>query len=287
MVERWAMLGFNSHRFMLPPPHVQLGPRPGFRRLRLTLAYDGGPWRGWQTLSSGDSVQDAVNRAFVKVAGQAVKTQGSGRTDAGVHALAQVAHADVPTSATLAPAAWRDALNACLPPSIRVLEVSEPHPHFHARYDAVGKVYRYRIWRPRVMDPFEVGRAWQVYGPLDEPLLHQSAERLLGTHNFARLSANRGGEREAEIRQDPLSTTRTLTRVAIAQPTPELLEIEFEGNGFLYKMVRLLVGSLMQVARGKLSYAWLDDLLERPTAEPKSHHAAPAEGLYLVEVRYE
>lgn len=272
---------------MTPPPHVQLGPRPGFRRLRLTLAYDGGPWRGWQTVSSGDAVQDALNAAFIKVAGGPVRNQGSGRTDAGVHALGQVAHADVPAAASLSTAAWGDALNACLPPSIRVTAVTEPHPHFHARYDAIGKTYRYRIWRPRVMNPFEVGRAWQVYGPMDETLLRKGADRLLGTHNFARLSANRGGEREAQIRQDPLSTTRTLRRVTLSQPTPELLEIEFEGTGFLYKMVRLLVGSLVQVARGKLSYAWFDDLLERPTAEPKSHHAAPADGLYLVEVHYE
>ena len=281
------MLSIDSSRSMTPPAHVQLGPRPGFRRLRLTLAYDGGPWRGWQTVSSGDAVQDRLNAAFLKVAGGPVKTQGSGRTDAGVHALAQVAHADVPADATLPLSAWRDALNACLPSSIRVLEVAEPHPHFHARYDAIGKTYRYRIWRPRVMTPFEVGRAWQVYGPLDESLLLQGAAHLHGTHNFARLSANRGGEREAEIRQEALSTTRTLRRVSISKPSAELLEIEFEGTGFLYKMVRLLVGSLVQVARGKLSYRWFEDLLERPHATPKSHHAAPADGLYLVEVHYE
>ena len=137
----------------------RFGPAAGSKRLRLTLAYDGGPWRGWQSMPGGGTVQDMLNEAFFKVAGMPVRTQGSGRTDAGVHALAQVAHADVPESASLAPEAWRNALNACLPPSIRVLDVDEPPQPFHARFDALGKIYRYRIWRGRELDPFEIGRA--------------------------------------------------------------------------------------------------------------------------------
>jgi tRNA pseudouridine38-40 synthase len=265
----------------------RLGPREGFKRLRLTLAYDGTPWRGWQTLPRGGTVQDELNGAFFKVAGAVVRTQGSGRTDAGVHALGQVVHADVPEAAGLSVEAWNSALNACLPASIRVVEVSEPEPRFHARFDAVGKTYRYRIWRPRVMSPFEVGRAWHVYGPLDEARLRQAAALLEGTHNFARLSANRGGEKEALKRADPQNTTRTLNRVEIREAGPDALELEFEGNGFLYKMVRLLVGSLMQVARRKADVPWFEDLLANPCAEPKSHHAAPAAGLYLVRVRYD
>lgn len=264
----------------------RFAPAEGCKRLRLTLAYDGAPWRGWQTMPHGKTVQDTLNAALLKVAGTAVKTQGSGRTDAGVHALAQVAHADVPVSATLSSAAWINALNACLPPSIRVTEVSEPGPLFHARFDAVGKIYRYRIWRRRVMSPFEAGRAWQVYGPLNETALRQAAARLLGTHDFARLSANRGGERDTLQRLDPLSTTRTLRRVEIHGLDEEVMTLEFEGDGFLYKMVRLLTGSLMQVAREKADLAWFYDLLDHPRAEPKSHLAAPADGLYLAEVLY-
>jgi tRNA pseudouridine38-40 synthase len=265
----------------------RFGPAPGKRRLRLTLAYDGAPWRGWQSMPHGRTVQDALNSAFLKVAGAPVRTQGSGRTDAGVHALAQVAHADVPESARLSPGSWIAALNACLPASIRVRSVTEPGPAFHARFDATGKTYRYRIWRHPVMNPFEAGRAWQVYGPLDLPALQEAAALLLGTHDFARLSANRGGEKEALLRQDPLSTTRTLRRIDIRQPAEDLLEIDFEGDGFLYKMVRLLTGSLVHIARGKEDLAWLRDLLDRPRAAPKSHHAAPADGLYLLEVRYD
>jgi tRNA pseudouridine38-40 synthase len=258
----------------------------GFKRLRLTLSYDGTPWQGWQSMPHGNTIQDALHEAFLKVAGVPVRTFGSGRTDAGVHALAQVAHADVPESASLSQESWVNALNACLPPSIRVQEVSEPGPAFHARFDALGKTYRYRIWRPRVMCPFEVGRAWQVYGPLDEVSLQKAAAMLVGTHDFSRLSANRAGSKEYERRLDPLSTTRTIRRVDIRGINADVMELEFEGDGFLYKMVRLLTGSLLHVARGKEEVAWFQDLLERPRVEPKSHLAAPADGLYLVEVKY-
>jgi tRNA pseudouridine38-40 synthase len=258
----------------------------GFKRLRLTLAYDGRPWRGWQSMPHGETIQDALHEALEKVAGVPVRTYGSGRTDAGVHALAQVAHADVPETAALSMESWANALNACLPSSIRVREVIEPERTFHARFDARGKTYRYRIWRHRVMNPFEVGRAWQVYGRLDEASLRNAAAFLVGTHDFARLSANRAGEKEAERRQDPLNTTRTIQRVEIFGIDSDVMELEFEGDGFLYKMVRLLTGSLMHVARGKEDLAWFRDLLERPREEPKSHLAAPADGLYLVEVKY-
>ncbi len=276
-----------SHSRATDPPRPRHGPTPGCKRLRLTLAYDGAPWRGWQALPGGRTVQDELNAALLKVAGAPVRTQGSGRTDAGVHALAQVAHADVPESATLRPPAWVNALNRHLPPGIRVLDVTEAAPDFHARFDATGKVYRYRIWRHRVLSPFESGRAWQVYGGLDLSVLRESAELLIGTHDFARLSANRGGEKEALQRQDPASTTRTLRRVEVREVSADLLEIEFEGDGFLYKMARLLTGSLVQVARGRASPGWLRDLITNPRAGAKSHHAAPADGLYLVEVRYD
>jgi tRNA pseudouridine38-40 synthase len=236
----------------------------------------------------GQTIQDCLNTAFHRVLGVPVRTQGSGRTDAGVHALAQVAHADVPATARLTPDAWTHALNACLPPSIRVTRVSPASPAFHARFDATGKTYRYRIWRPRILCPFQAGRAWHVYGPLDTAALHAAAALLPGTHDFARLSANRGGEREARLRLDPATTTRTLRRVHLTGlEDSDVLEIEFEGDGFLYKMARLLTGSLLQVARRRESLAWFRDLLDRPRAEPKSHHAAPADGLYLVEVRYD
>lgn len=272
---------------MPAPPRPRHGPAPGCKRLRLTLAYDGAPWRGWQSMPGGGTVQDELNAALARVAGAPVRSQGSGRTDAGVHALAQVAHADVPETAGLSPEAWRNALNCHLPPSIRVLEATEAAPGFHARFDATGKTYRYRLWRRRVLSPFEHGRCWQVYGALDEALLREGAALLTGTHDFSRLSANRGGEKEALQRQDPAATTRTLRRVVVRGESEDLLTIEYEGDGFLYKMARLLTGSLVHVARGRAALDWLRDLTENPRSGPKSHHAAPAGGLYLVEVRYD
>lgn len=258
-------------------------PNP-LRRLRLTLAYDGTPWRGWQSLPGGRTVQDEVNAAFQKVSGSTHRVQGSGRTDAGVHALGQVAHADIPSTARLTDEAWATALNACLPPSIRVMQAQIVPGTFHARFDAIGKTYRYRIWRPRIFTPFENHRAWHIYGPLDASALARSAQLLVGTHNFCRLSANRGDQSEVQRRLDPASTTRTLTRVQI-RDLGDVLEIEVEGEGFLYKMVRLIVGTMIHIARGRETIEWLQDLLTNPEGL-QSNQAAPAEGLYLVSVQY-
>lgn len=256
----------------------------GTKRLKLTIAYDGAPWTGWQTLPSGLTVQDQVKRALRKISNCPVRLHGSGRTDAGVHALGQVAHADVPLSCGLANEQWSHALNALLPPSIRIELVETVDDMFHARFDAKSKVYRYRIWRRRVMSPFEAARAWHVYGPLDDAALRNCAGLLAGTHNFARLSANRGHMSEAERRENPGDVTRTLSRVEV-YTGDDTIEIEIEGDGFLYKMVRLIVGSLIHVARGSETTLWFESLLADP-AGLKSHLMAPADGLYLVRVNY-
>lgn len=260
------------------------GAAPGFKRLRLIVAYCGTPWRGWQSQEGGDTVQDVLEAAILKFAGIPIRIHGSGRTDAGVHALGQVAHMDVPDHLRRTDAAWLSALNAYLPLTVRVTAVDEMEPTFHSRFDAVGKVYRYRIWRPHLLSPFESDRAWHVYGRLDMEALHDCAQMLIGTHNFVRLSANRGDMPETERRLMPEKTTRTIHRVDVRE-TDELLELEFAGDGFLYKMVRMIVGSLIQVARRRASREWFADLLA--TSEGlQSHQTAPACGLYLVRVNY-
>jgi|688.fasta_scaffold79548_3 tRNA pseudouridine38-40 synthase len=257
---------------------------PGMKRLRLTVAYCGTPWRGWQSLSGGRTVQDELNASIRKSTGIITHVHGSGRTDAGVHALAQVAHVDVPETVSMTPDAWVSAMNACLPLTIRVTRAEAAGPEFHSRFEAIGKTYRYRIWRPTLMSPFESDRAWHVYGPLDTDAIRECARMLVGTHNFVRLSANRGDMPETERRRLVGKTTRTLHRVDVHE-TDELLEIEFEGEGFLYKMVRFMVGSLVQVGRGRSSKAWFAELLS--SAEGlQSNQQAPACGLYLVGVRY-
>ncbi len=254
------------------------------RRLKLTIAYDGTPWRGWQSLPSGDTVQDQLNLALRKVSGTTIRVQGSGRTDSGVHALGQVAHADIPITARLTDEVWVQALNACLPPSIRIMAAESVPDAFHARFDAVGKTYRYRIWRPTIFTPFEINRSWHVYGEVDEAALAECAQMLVGRYNFARLSANRGDISEIERREDPASTTRTLRSVKVST-VGDVMEIEIEGEGFLYKMVRLIVGTMIHIARGKARPEWLRELLT-DTEGLQSNHAAPAEGLYLVAVHY-
>ncbi|WP_395751645.1 tRNA pseudouridine(38-40) synthase TruA [Prosthecobacter sp.] len=260
------------------------GPEPGFKRLRFTLAYCGTPWRGWQSQEGGGGVQDEINAAIRKATRIITHVQGSGRTDAGVHALAQTAHCDVPDTVRMSGEAWAHALNACLPLTIRILNVEECLPAFHARFDAIGKTYRYRIWRPRMLSPFEADRAWHVYGPLNLDAVRWCCEKLVGTHNFVRLSANRGDMPETERRQRTEKTTRTIHRAEMRE-TGDLIELEFSGDGFLYKMVRLIVGSLMHVARGREPKEWFANLLTDPTA-PQSNQTAPACGLYLVKVEY-
>lgn len=260
------------------------GPPTGWKRLRLTIAYNGAPWKGWQSQEGGGGVQDEVNAAIRKATGIVTQVHGSGRTDAGVHALAQVAHGDVPETVRMDGAAWVNALNACLPLTIRVLEVAEAEPQFHARFDATGKVYRYRIWRPRMFSPFEAGRAWHVYGPFDMEALQWCCQKLTGTHNFIRLSANRGDMPETLRRTLPDKSTRTIQRVEMREEG-DILELEFEGDGFLYKMVRLIVGSLIHVARKREPKEWFESLLNDPAGK-QSNQTAPACGLYLVRVNY-
>jgi tRNA pseudouridine38-40 synthase len=263
----------------------RFGPPPGHKRLRLSIAYCGTPWGGWQSQAGGNGIQDQLGAAFLKATGITTTVQGSGRTDAGVHALEQTAHCDVPAEVGMSEEAWVNALNACLPLSIRVTKCVETSPDFHARFDATGKVYRYRIWRPRLLSPFESDRAWHVHGPLDMTALRTCAQRLVGTHNFVRLSANRGDMPETLRRTLPDKTTRTLFSADIRE-SGDLLELEFVGDGFLYKMVRLMVGSLIHVARGRSTQEWFADLLS--TSEGlQSHQTAPASGLYLVRVLYD
>lgn len=252
-------------------------------RLKLTLAYDGRAWRGWQSQAGGETVQDRLEAAFVTITGSRIVVNGSGRTDAGVHARAQVAHVDVPEN-SMTPEIWQRALNANLPVSIRVLDCTPVSADFHARFDATGKIYIYRIWRADLMNPFEAGLAWHVHGALDLDLLQAGANVFCGTHNFTRLSANRGEISELQRREDVAAVTRTIRRIDIRHQE-HLLELEFEGDGFLYKMVRLLTGSLVHAARGRADIRWIHSLVDEPLGL-KSNCCAPPDGLYLDRVLY-
>jgi tRNA pseudouridine38-40 synthase len=245
------------------------------RRLKLIVAYDGKGFAGWQSQSHQNTIQDYIERAFDRIGGKPVRVHGAGRTDAGVHALAQCAHVDL-TDERFSAARWTEALNALLPPTIRVLRCRYVSKDFHARLSAKGKLYRYRIWAGPVLPPFEYGRTWHVAGPLDFEVLKTASKRFIGTHDFARFAANRG-KREK-------NTIRTIYCVRVRRSGPSVT-LDFDGDGFLYKMIRLIVGSLVKCALGKLR---IEDLTERLTlaqaGQPRL--AAPAEGLFLVRVRY-
>ena len=248
---------------------------PPTQRLKLLIAYDGAPFRGWQSQATGDAVQDHIETAFRKILGHPIRIHGAGRTDAGVHALGQVAHAEVPRDA-LSIFRWPLALNANLPDAVRVLRVSNAPARFHAQWNAKGKIYTYRIWNGHSLHPLEIGRAWHVPGEIDLPTLKRGAALLEGSHDFANFAANR--------RQGEEDTRRTLHRITLVRRGP-LLTLRFSGNGFLYHMVRLLTGSLIRCAQGRAPTQWLADLVHRKTSE-KTRYLAPAHGLYLTRVLY-
>ena len=255
------------------------------RRLKLIVAYDGARFAGWQSQSHRDTIQDHLERALERVSGGAVRVHGAGRTDAGVHALAQCAHVDV--LKVLPAESWIKALNALLPSAIRVLRCRYVSKNFHARLSAKRKIYRYRIWTARILPPFEYRRAWHIPQPLDLKIFKSAAKHFVGTHDFASFAANRGTSASPtdSSRDEPEpSTIRTIKSVRVRQKGPCVM-IEFDGDGFLYKMVRLIVGALVKCAFGKMR---IEEIVSRLDSGKlgSARFAAPAEGLYLVRVRY-
>ena len=246
-------------------------------RLKLIIAYDGAPFSGWQSQADGNGVQDHLEKAFAQAGAGAVRVHGAGRTDAGVHALAQCAHVDLPAK-RYADERWQRALNGILPPAIRVMRCQFVSDSFHARFAAKGKVYRYRIWNGEVLPPLEIGRAWHVREPLDFAAMSRAAELFLGRHDFAAFAANRG---------TPVSeTVRTLSRVRLRR-AGALISIEFEGDGFLYKMARMIVGALVHVGLGKSTISQVRARFrQRDQRISTAREVAPAGGLFLIRVRY-
>ncbi|MFN2621321.1 MAG: tRNA pseudouridine(38-40) synthase TruA [Chthoniobacterales bacterium] len=246
-------------------------------RLKLIVAYDGAPFSGWQSQPNHNGVQDHLENAFEQICSQRVRVHGAGRTDAGVHALAQCAHTDLPERRYGADR-WRTALNGVLPPAIRVMRCSFVPESFHARFSAKAKVYRYRVWNDEVLPPLENNRAWHVRDAIDFKLVVTSAKLFAGRHDFVSFAANRGA---------PVADTfRTLRRVTVRKSGP-LLTLDFEGDGFLYKMVRLIVGNLVQIGVGKTSAHEIEWRLAHPAkANTRARNVAPACGLFLIRVRY-
>ena len=253
-------------------------------RLKLIIAYDGSSFAGWQSQAHRNTIQDQLERAFEKINGERVRIHAAGRTDSGVHAIAQCAHVDL-INARLEPLRWVAALNSLLPPTIRILRCRHVSSQFHARFSAKGKLYRYRIWSGPVLPPLEFKRAWHVSSPLDFELLQRTAQTFVGTHDFAAFAANRGKPRSKESSSPQKSDTIRTIHFVRTRRSGQCITIDVDGDGFLYKMVRLMIGAAVECALSKLT-------LQKIKAQLKSagihsaRFAAPAEGLFLVRVRY-
>jgi len=246
------------------------------RTLKLTLAYDGTNYVGWQRQDNGLSIQQQLEDAFQPLAardGRGPTVVGAGRTDAGVHALAQVA--SVTADIGLAPSAILRALNVRLPTDIRVLGVEDARPGFHAQFHATGKAYRYRIVTSAVLSPFDRWFAWHAPERRDVTAMRHAAARLVGRHDFGSFQAR--GSSVAD-------TVRRIERLEIVEAPGEMI-VEVAGDGFLRHMVRVMVGTLADVGAGLRDPASMTSILaarDRRAAGP----TAPAAGLTLVGVRY-
>lgn len=252
-------------------------------RILFTCAYDGAPWHGWQSQAGGDTVQDVLEAAFAAILRAPLRIAASGRTDAGVHAAAQCFHADVPDSCRMSPENWRAALNAHLPSSIRILMAEVVPADFHARFNAAGKVYEYSICTAPVLSPFLAGRAWHRPMGIDTQALQHALSIYIGEHDFRRFAARRGNEPDNPPADFYLR--HIYSADVAADAAAQLLRLRFHGNGFMYRMVRMLVGTAYQVAIGKMSRDALADMLASPLG-PKTRHCAPPDGLCLQQVIY-
>ena len=243
-------------------------------RYRLTLEYDGTPFVGWQRQDNGPSVQGALEAAIEKLAGERVTVIGAGRTDAGVHALGQVAHFDL--AKTFEPGKVRDALNYHLRPDpVSVLDAAEANEEFHARFSAVGRHYLFRILNRRSPPALDVDKVWHVSSRLDAETMHAAAQFLVGHHDFTTF---RAAECQAQ------SPVKTLDRLDVSQRGEEI-HIEASARSFLHHQIRSFAGTLKLVGEGKWQPRDVKKALEardRAACGP----VAPPEGLYLVRVDY-
>ena len=284
------------------PASLTLAKRLNFvkpRNLKLTLAYDGSAYHGWQVQPGKATVQGVLAEAIEGITGERLLPQGSGRTDAGVHALAQVA--TFQTLSTIPAANLRIVLNDRLPQAIRVLSVEEVAADFHARHSARGKKYHYRIWRGDIVPPFLARYVTHHPYPLDEDAMRQATALIVGEHDFTSFAAV---DPDRSARQDEagvggphlpssgkcgeeekhFSKVRTIHESRFEREGDELLYI-VRGNGFLHHMVRNLVGTFLLAGKGSIAPGDITTILaarDRRAAGP----TAPPEGLYLVEVEY-
>jgi tRNA pseudouridine38-40 synthase len=246
------------------------------RRVKIVVAYDGTDFHGWQVQPDLPTIQGTLEQVAGEIEGSPVRVEGSGRTDAGVHALAQVAAFSIENPIPVEN--LKKAMNRLLPPAIRICRVEEAAPEFHPRFDARAKTYEYRIWRAEVCPPFE--RRYIYHHPyrLDETRMVETAPVFEGEHDFSAFAASDERDKEGG------SKVRTIfcSRVELAR---DRLVYRVRGSGFLKHMVRNLVGTLLEVGKGNLGADDVRGLLA-PGVNVKAGPAAPARGLFLMDVEY-
>lgn len=241
---------------------------------KITIAYDGTLYGGWQVQLNSIGIQTLIQKAIETVIREKIDLTGAGRTDSGVHALGQTAH--FKTEQRIDSSKFLYSVNALLPADIRVLQIEKREESFHARYAAIGKTYRYRI--DIVYDPFNRLYSWYIGYKVDLNLMQAALNKMLGTHDF------KGFANESHSGSAAHDSVRTLTRAEIIQEGNEL-SIWFEADGFLYKMVRNLVGTAIDIARGQLPLDTIDTVFET-LDRSKAGQTAPPQGLTLVQVVY-
>jgi len=243
------------------------------RWLKLTVAYDGSSYSGWQVQPSEPTVQEAVETAWHEITRETIRVMAAGRTDAGVHALGQVV--GVATDSQLATEELQRGLNAVLPEDVAVVAVEEAPENFHATYDAKRKIYRYQIHNGRTPDIFNRHYVWHYPQPLDAERMHVAAQALVGKHDFSSFESA-GSERPDSV--------RTLFAVNVARDA-DRLAAEVSGDGFLYNMVRAIVGTLVEVGKGSRDVTWVAEVLAARDRS-RAGQTAPPQGLFLVRVEY-
>ena len=247
------------------------------RTIKIVLAYDGADFAGWQIQPNRPTIQQALAAALERVIGEKVLPQGSGRTDAGVHALGQVA--SFSTQSPIPPRNLVIALNDVLPPAIRVLSAEQAPAAFHARHSAKSKIYRYRIWRNEICPPELARYVYHHPYPLKEEAIQRAAVSVIGEHDFTSFAAVDPEKGEVDT-----SNVRKIMLSKFERQGQELI-YEVEGNGFLHHMVRNLVGTFLLVGKGSLSAGDIPRILAARDRSAAGH-TAPASGLWLVRVNY-
>jgi tRNA pseudouridine38-40 synthase len=255
------------------------------RNFKLTLAYDGTDFHGWQIQPNRPTIQGILAELIGRITGENVLPQGSGRTDAGVHALAQVASGKL--ESPIPCKGLQNALNNSLPASVRVMSVEEMSPEFHARHSAQAKTYRYRVWRGGICPPWAARYVHHDPYPMDEDLVTRAARFVVGEHDFSSFAAvdPEKLERVEDVVGKHATNLRTIWESTWRREGDEFV-YEVRGNGFLHHMVRNLVGTFLLVGKGTLAVEDIGRILEARDRSAAGA-TAPASGLWLVAVEYE